>query len=93
MRAALIATFLLFVACATEGAAAGGQTAKAELFQAEKGPDGQPKKVRLICTNEKSTGSNFSERVCRRVDDGDKQRAATQVEVLKPRAGLIPNGG
>jgi hypothetical protein len=86
----LVTTFLTFAGCATTGgstdAAPVAQTAPAQTA------DGQ-KPVKLICVNEKSTGSNFSERVCRRVDDNnDAQRNATQVQLLQPHAFHTPGG-
>jgi hypothetical protein len=73
----------LFTACATESA--NGPVASATPAK----PQGEAKKVKLICTNEKTVGSNFSERVCRRVggDAGDEaQRDATQRDLLRPHA-------
>ena len=91
MRSVALVTFLLFAACATTGESAG--TAPVAAASPGKAKAGEEKKVKLICTNEKSVGSNFSERVCRRVDDTEDQRAATQIEVLRPRAFQERPGG
>jgi hypothetical protein len=87
---ALVSILLLFAACATAGESASTGLAAAAPVKA---PAGDPKKVKVICTNEKTVGSNFSERVCRRVDQNDDQREATQRELLRPRAEQLRPGG
>jgi hypothetical protein len=89
---ALVTTLLLFAACATAGeSGSSGQVAAAQA--PGKAPAGDPKKVKVICTNEKVVGSNFSERVCRRVDENDDVRDQTQLEILRPRAAQLRPGG
>jgi hypothetical protein len=89
---ALVSILLLFAACATAGESASTGPAAAAAAPV-KAPAGDPKKVKVICTNEKTVGSNFSERVCRRVDQNDDQREATQRELLRPRAEQLRPGG
>jgi hypothetical protein len=89
---ALVTTFVLFAACATAGQSASpGPVAAAPA--PGKALAGEPKKVKVICTNEKVVGSNFSERVCRRVDENEDLRDQTQLEILRPHATQLRPGG
>jgi hypothetical protein len=40
---------------------------------------------KLVCLNEAPTGSHIAERTCRPIDDVERERQATQVELLRPR--------
>jgi len=40
----------------------------------------------VVCEWEMPTGSHISKRVCRPVEQLDRQRAATQIDLLRPRA-------
>ena len=52
-------------------------------------PPAQPK---VICVNEAPTGSRISSRRCRPVEEVERERQATQVDLLQPRAGPPPKG-
>lgn len=78
---------LVFTGCATTDAAP-ARTAPTAAARPSAGSTGAKpaSKVLVVCENESPTGSHLSKRVCRPVDQADRDRAATQIDLLRPRA-------
>lgn len=45
---------------------------------------------KVVCVNEAPTGSHIAEKRCRAVDEVDREREATQIELLRPKQGPMP---
>ena len=88
-RAALVFAALLLAlsACATQprAAAAGssGTAARAKPLPA----------ATIVCEDEAPLGSHIKERVCRPMEDPERERRAAQIELLKPKAGPKASAG
>ncbi len=83
---AAIATLLLALgACATRPRPA------ASAAQGAVAADGKPlPPAKIVCVNEAPVGSHITKRVCRPVDDADRERRAAQLEMLRARSGPQP---
>lgn len=89
-RHSILATaiaMLALAACATPagpstGAAPAAAPATAGASASAK-PSSQPK---VVCTNETPLGSHLAKRVCRPVEQVDRERQATQLELSRPRS-------
>jgi hypothetical protein len=53
---------------------------------------GAKPRPKVVCVNEAPTGSHIPERRCRRVEDVERERQATQAELMQPRASPPPKG-
>lgn len=81
---ALLAALLALSACATTSAPAeGGATGTPRPVTASSGAIAQ-KQPKVICENEAPLGSHITARKCRAVDDVERTRKQTQLDVLRP---------
>ncbi len=83
MTRAFIAAVLLLAACATPA-----PTRDASAATDASKPAAKPAR-RVECRREALTGSHITGRVCRPVEDADRERA-TQVELHRPRVSEPP---
>ncbi len=83
----VVTTLLALAGCATPPrpatAAAQGQPGAAA--------DVKPlRQKKVVCVNEAPLGSHIAEKRCRAIDEIDREREATQVELLRPKQGQGP---
>ena len=79
MRKLAAFAILGLCACATAPARNGGENAKVVLYSSPGSP--QPE-GRLVCMNERPTGSNISERVCRYENQSEWSAQRSQEAML-----------
>ncbi len=79
---------LLITACATPAGSSSGTTpfAATKTSAARTSAAAKPAQPKVVCEWEQPTGSHISKRVCRPVEQVDRERAATQIDLLRPRA-------
>ncbi len=88
-RAALAAALVAALACAGPKAETASRPAAAAPLAAAAGqaqaPAAKPAGAKddLVCTMEKPVGTNIARRVCRRQEDVDTERAATQDDLWR----------
>lgn len=81
---AIATVLLLSSACATQPRPAAAATPGAAA-------DAKPlPPAKIVCVNEAPLGSHITKRFCRPVEDADRERQATQLELLRARSAPTP---
>lgn len=90
IRADLVPAALLLAlsACATQPRPAATGSPNTAAAKAKPLPA-----ATIVCEDEAPLGSHIKERVCRPMEDPDRERRAAQIELLKPRSSPKVNPG
>ncbi len=88
---AAAAALLALSACATTPAGPTTEAAPAPAAATDATAKASPQ-PKVICQNETPVGSHLSKRVCRPVEQVERERQATQIDLARPRATPPPAG-